>query len=384
MNNKDLLNAIGEADDRFIEEAAPEERKAVKFGKAKKDPAAIGVIDRSAKVRKTSWKQWVGGIAAVLAVCVLGAATIPHLFGGAAKKADMTESIMPGNSGYYYASDMDANYNKPEAERPYDGKVDLMTNESSKSDSSGSLISSSVEKLNKDNLKLIYTANMTLQTSDYNEAEKTLSALVEQHKGYFESVKVNDSSMYASGSYKHGSYTVRIPAESYEAFINSVGNTCHVASLSQSVKDVGESYFELEGRLETLYTKQERLQELLKQAGSMSDIIELENALAETEYQIDSYKGQLNHYDSLIGYSTVYIELQTVENPSSVTQSTSFGARIARAFKNGLTYAANNFEDFILWIVSNVIGIIIFALIVFLLIRFRPITKLWRKIRKKA
>lgn len=371
MNNKDLLNAIGEADDRFVEEAAPEERKAIQFGKKNK-------ADNTVKYTKTNWKKWAGGVAAVLVVVILGATILPSL-GGAAKKSDRydkdypmeePQSIMENKpNGGFYAKDSSA----AEMEMPMED-----------SKGSNSLISSSVANLNKQNLKLIYTANMELQTSDFAESEKALSALVEQYKGYFESVKVNNNGMYSTSTYKSAYYTVRIPAENYEAFINAVGDKCHVARLDQSVQDVGESYFEIEGRLETLYTKQERLQELLKQAGNMSDIIELENALSDTEYQIDNYKGRLNHYDSLIGYSTVYIDLETVTRPGSgISQDMSFGARLARAFRDGLRYTADNFEYFILWIAENLIGIIIFVVIVILLIRFRPVKKLWRKLRKK-
>ena len=393
MDNKELLNAIGKTDDRFIEEAAPEERSNV-FNQVKDGPAIkLPGKDKAAggskgKTLKTSWKKWTGAIAAVLAVCVIGGAAISSGFGrmGSAKKA---ESMAAPESMYYGSQGFSSNGSKydhvTEAEMPameagYNQKEDY----SYSNDSTGSLISGSVANLGKENLKLIYTANMNLQTSDFEESEKALSALVTKFNGYFESVKMSNNGIYSTSSYRHASYTVRIPAAGYADFVNAVGESSHIVGLSQSVQDVGESYFEIEGRLETLYTKQERLQALLKEAGNMTDIIELENALSDTEYQIDNLKGRLNHYDSLIGYSTVYIEMETVTRPgSSITQDTSFGARLARAFKDGLNIAADNFEYFILWVAENLIGIIIFAVIVILLIRFRPIKKLWRKLRKK-
>ena len=467
MDNKQLLNAIGEADDRFIEEAAPEERQASARGKTKykaaavnitdtitngaagnpdtiKDGAAIdfndkltqpqvktptdlpvdengkapspfdinnaksssaagtsgaakiGGADASAKktkrnaagvIRNTRWQKWVGAVAAVLAVCIIGGTVVSGGFfhgGRKSAKEEAFDANYAPNGAYNYLSEAEApQATEPMANKP--GAADMSMYDKTEYSGNSSLISSSIANLGMENLKLIYTASMTLQTSDFAQSEKALSDLVARYNGYFESVYVSNNGMYSASDYRSASYTVRVPASGYESFLNEVGETSHIVSLSQSVEDVGESYYEIEGRLETLYTKQKRLQELLAQAANMTDIIELENELSNTEYQIDSLKGSLNHYDSLIGFSTVHIKLETVTRPgSSISQDTSFGARLARAFKNGLTYAADNFESFIIWIAGNIIGIIIFAVIVFLLIRFRPIKKLWKKIRKKG
>ena len=44
----------------------------------------------------------------------------------------------------------------------------------------------------------------------------------------------------------------------------------------------------------------------------MEDIIALESALSETELQIEYLTGSLRRYDSLVGYSTVNLQLREV------------------------------------------------------------------------
>ena len=45
----------------------------------------------------------------------------------------------------------------------------------------------------------------------------------------------------------------------------------------------------------------------------MEDIISLENALADCEYEIDSLTGSKRHYDDLVGFSTFSVTLDEVQ-----------------------------------------------------------------------
>ena len=81
----------------------------------------------------------------------------------------------------------------------------------------------------------------------------------------------------------------------------------YITESSESSEDVGERYYDAETRLKTQRTKQERLLALLEQADTMEDIISLENALGDVEYQIEQLSSTLNRYDALISYSTFTI-----------------------------------------------------------------------------
>ena len=85
--------------------------------------------------------------------------------------------------------------------------------------------------------------------------------------------------------------SLRIPQEKFEAFYEQLGSSVHVVYSSRSSEDVTEQYTDIETRLATLTTKHERLLALLDQADKMEDIISLENALADCEYEIDSLTG---------------------------------------------------------------------------------------------
>ncbi|MCM1149874.1 MAG: DUF4349 domain-containing protein, partial [Butyricicoccus sp.] len=210
-----------------------------------------------------------------------------------------------------------------------------------------------------ENAKLIYTADINLQTTEFDEATAGLSRLVNEMGGYFENSSVNNYS-----SYRSGNYTVRVPAKSFDAFCAQVGQLCQMTYISRSAEDVSESYYDLESRLATQQTKLARLQELLEKAESMEDIITIESAISDTELNIEWLTGDLRHYDSLVGYSTVYISLDEVYRLDDVEQpAIGFGAKMAEALKNGCSTFVWSLQNLLLAVAYNWVGWLIFLVI---------------------
>lgn len=180
--------------------------------------------------------------------------------------------------------------------------------------------------------KKIYTASLELETTAFDDAAAGLSQLVTQSGGWIENSSVN----YVGDRYRYGSYTVRVPQEKFEDFLNRAGELCHVTYRSTGVEDVTEYYYDTAGRLKTQETKLERLQTLLSKAENMEDIITIESAISDTEQQIESLSGELKHYDAQIDYSAVYLSLSEVYQLSNVEQpATTFASRVGAALSSG-------------------------------------------------
>ncbi len=236
----------------------------------------------------------------------------------------------------------------------------------------------------RDNTKVIYTANMGLQSTKFDETSKLIEQLVTGVGGYLESENIYNGNLGSSGRYRTASFTARVPSEKYNEFLSGVNSSCHVVSLQQNVKDVGEQYFNTEQRLETLKNKHERLEALLKEAKEMKDIISLESALSETEYEINQYTATLNRYDSLISFSTINIELTEVVDPdSSVDEEPGFFERLGKSFKRGLQNAGDTLEAVAMWISYNIVGLIILAAVIIALIKIKPAARLRRRQENK-
>ena len=238
--------------------------------------------------------------------------------------------------------------------------------------------SASLTTLSRDNTKVIHTANFSLQTVEFETSCSYIRTLAAEKGGYLESESVSNNSMWGSSTrYRNASFTVRVPAASYEAFLSGVNENCHVVSLQQQLEDVGAQYFDIEQKLETLNNKHDRLEALLREASDMSDIITIENALSDTEYEINHYKSNLNRYDSLINYSTVYISLQEVERPdTSITETPGFFERLGRSFSEGFATFTDGLSDFAMWLSYNILTIIVIVIIVVVIIKIHPIRRI--------
>ena len=249
----------------------------------------------------------------------------------------------------------------------------------------GGQTGSGVDKsLAEHGVKMVYTASIEMQTLEFDQAAKDIAALVESSGGYFEQ---KDFSNYSSG-YRHASYTVRVPAEQFAAFCDQVGTLCHVTWRSDTAENISEQYYDTQSRLETAQIKLERLQELLKKAESMEDIITIESAISETEYEIEELSGAMRHYDALVDYAAVTLELSEVYKLSGTEDAPkSFGEKLGNAFSDGLAATAQALEDFAVWLAYSWLGILIFAAVVFaavkLIARLRRGKKLPRLGRKK-
>lgn len=357
MKSEDMLKAISNIDEELIENA-----------EEKKDNRPVSKNRQGRKIL-----AWAGSIAAVLAICVLGAG----ILGGASSKSadDMQLSAPESQSSYYGLSDgrlvaADSSSNQKN-DFDYEKQEDVP-----KKVGDTSLKTLSTYQ----NVKLIYRASLSVQTTEYSKTVESLKAATVAFGGYIEGSNEWNGN-YTGGDAKNGTYTLRIPSENYKAFLDSVGDTCHVVSIKESVDDIGQEYFETEQRLETLKIKEARLQDLLKEAKNLSDIITLENELSSTEYEIDMFTTTLNRYDSLVGFSTITVSIQEVNKyDGSAYIKESFVSRLGRNLKNGLISAWENVEDFILWVGYNLIGIIVVAVIVIVVWKKHLISRLFRKI----
>ena len=225
-------------------------------------------------------------------------------------------------------------------------------------------------------VKIIYTADVDLETKEFDQASQALDEAVKELGGWFES-----RSLYQGGSYRRLSCTIRVPAEQFEPLLERAGEAAHMVSRDAYSEDVSEAYYDSEARLTTQRTKLERLQTLLAQAATMEDIIALESALSETELQIEYLTGSLRRYDSLVGYSTITLRLEEVYKLSTDEEvAVTFGQRLGSAFSLGLQRGISGLEEFCIALARNWFNLLILAVIVVIVILF--LRWRWKKMNR--
>ena len=215
------------------------------------------------------------------------------------------------------------------------------------------------------NAKMILTADLELETTAFEESAEGLSRLTEELEGYFET-----SSIRSSGGNRWANYVIRVPAKNYNAFLERAGELCHLTWQVTGQENITEAYYDAEGRLKTQQIKLERLQDLLSKAENMEDIITIESAISETEYQIEALSGQLRHYDALVDYATINLSLSEVYKLSNTEETPdSFGSRISASFAAGIRSFEAGMEDFAVWLAYSWLWLVILAALLFVCFR---------------
>ena len=197
-----------------------------------------------------------------------------------------------------------------------------------------------------DSAKIIYTANLTLETRDYDTARAALNAALSDADGYMES-----SSEYTNtDSTRSVSLTLRVPQDSYKSFLAAAAQSGSVTYQNQQAEDITTRYMDTEARLASLTAQRTRLQELQAQADTLADLLEIESSLSDVQYQIESWQSQLDWYSNQVSCCTVYITLNEVETLTPT--STSFGAKLLAALRNGWTGFVSGAQAVVVFLVG--------------------------------
>lgn len=204
--------------------------------------------------------------------------------------------------------------------------------------------------------KIIYTADLSLESTEFDSASSALLDALAQAGGYVQSSESGGSTEYG----RWIRWSLRVPADQYRSFLTAAENSASRTSLSESTEDVTADYVDVEARLNSLEAQRQRLEELQAQAGNLEDLLAIENQLTQVQYQIESYTGQKRVLDDQITYSTVNVYLDEVKVLSPT--STSFGSRIARAFTEGWRGFGHGLQDMAVALVGGLPWLLVLGL----------------------
>ncbi|MBO4835828.1 MAG: DUF4349 domain-containing protein [Lachnospiraceae bacterium] len=362
MKIEQFSEALGNVNDKYINEAIDSKMDLAEMaaGQGSAGRKASNQAARDPKRMRRSMKVWRAIAIAACAILVVSGGLLAAAagLGGAFNKgaADYRDTSMtPAGAGEYngaYVSDEESYYDDYAKDAAFAPEESEWKNEST-SGADGSYPQ-------QNNLKIIYTAYLYMETTEFDTSMQQIEDLASRTGAYFEDASVNSSSY----NYRTASYVVRVPEENLDAFLDQCEGIATITSFHKNAQDVSESYYDIETRLETAKAKMARLQELLAAATHVEDMITIEREISDTQYQIDSLTGSLQHYDSRISYSTVSIELREVYKISEEVAPLSFGQRIAKAFKNSLSGFGNFLEGLVIFLARNWIWMLIVAVIV--------------------
>jgi hypothetical protein len=209
--------------------------------------------------------------------------------------------------------------------------------------------------------KVIKKATLKFETSDLEKTRNQIQKAIVENKA---SIQQENEGKEGYSFYKR--ITIRVPNQNFEKLIASIGNgVSYFDEKEISSQDVTAEFIDTEARLKTKKTLETRYLELLKKAGKVSEMLEIEKKLSEIREEIESKEGQLQYMQRQVSMSSVYVEFyKTSPSESGVTKS--FGSKMVNALETGFLGLSSLF----LWFLE-VWPFIIILVALFFLVRRR-------------
>ena len=200
--------------------------------------------------------------------------------------------------------------------------------------------------------KWIITVNVSAETEDLDALMEALNGKISGLGGYVEDQDSYNGSMYSSRRYRSASLTVRIPAQRVDEFTEEMSGIANVVSTNLSREDITLSYVATESRVKALQTEEARLLELMEQAETMADLLEIESRLTDVRYELENRASQLRLYDNQVDYATIYLSIDEVQEYTPVEEPTVW-ERISGGFIGSVKGLGNGLLDLLVWVLAK-------------------------------
>ncbi len=190
----------------------------------------------------------------------------------------------------------------------YEDKAMLrMYSESAASDASfGEMIKAAVNSaVQITEKKLIKTGNVSLEVTNLVESISKVEAWAESFSGYIAS---------SSSSERNAWFSVRVPSTDFEKAMNSTGELGKILSHGMNSEDVSEQYYDLESRIQNKKVMKQKLENYLKSARDIKDLLQIEKELNSVISEIDSMEGRLKRLSNQVDYSTISVSIALPSN----------------------------------------------------------------------
>ncbi|MBQ9168303.1 MAG: DUF4349 domain-containing protein [Oscillospiraceae bacterium] len=213
-----------------------------------------------------------------------------------------------------------------------------------------------------ENQKWIRTIYLDAETEALDSLLETINQQVAALNGYVESRNIYNGSSYSTYRSRNANLTIRIPADQADEFITQVSDVSNIISTNETLENITLTYVATESRMEALQVEEDRLLELMEQAETMSDLLEIEARLTDVRYELESVTSQLRSYDNLVDYATVHLDLREVQVLTPAPEE-GLWQRIRSGFVESLQGLGNLLEELLVWFLTKLPYLILIAVI---------------------
>ena len=156
------------------------------------------------------------------------------------------------------------------------------------------------------NRKIIHRAELQLNVKNLENTQLTIEKKVSEYGGYIVESNVHRESEESISA----RLTVRIPEKHFQKFLTDAeGEAAEILNRNVTGEDVTEQYIDLESRVKSKRTVEERLLEFMGKAEKTEDLLKISSDLSNVQEEIELIVGKMKYLENQTSFSTIEIAM---------------------------------------------------------------------------
>ncbi len=210
---------------------------------------------------------------------------------------------------------------------------------------------------------IIKDAKLSIVVSDVEDSAKKISQYAENQDGYVASSEINNP-LDQPRSY----ITIRVPTNVLDESLDYIKNLADKIVLENiSAEDITDQYTDLKSKLENYEVSEKQLQEIMKQAQNVKEVLTIQKELTNVREKIELIKGKMQYLGQNVEMTKISVTLALDESSLPVvSEKWRPWSQIKLAFRALLSVLR--------WLSYVIIWIVIFGIIwlpIWLIIKWR-------------
>jgi len=162
--------------------------------------------------------------------------------------------------------------------------------------------------------KIVRTATLELRVDNVIEAVQQIDDVATAAGGFVSASNVFVETEENGGDQvertQTASVTIRVPADAYSTVMSQLrGIASETVSETSDASEVTEEYTDLQARLRNLEATEARYLELLNKAGTIDEILTVQDRLNQVRLEIEQVTGRINVLNNLTDFATITARL---------------------------------------------------------------------------
>lgn len=186
--------------------------------------------------------------------------------------------------------------------------------------------------------KIIKNANISLEVKDFAAFTGNMRTRIKSFGAYTAGEQQTQSDTRIENN-----LTIKVPVDQFDNLVNSIGGDgITLLSKEISTDDVSGEVVDTKARMEAKKQLRDKYSELLKEARTMKDILQVQGEINNIQEDLDAAAGRVSYLTHSAAYSTVTLHYyQYLEGASGDSEKPGFLTNLKEAFATGGTIFLN-------------------------------------------